>query len=151
MMPGSWPWWHVKLRDRGCRITIPRKAIIVLLINRSWKHPTAEDIYLAVHTTYPAIGLTTVYRTLELLEEMGIIRKLVFGDGQSRYEISDGPRWRYHEHLFCIKCARVMDYMDFVTEEEKLLKKIGKALSKKYKFKIKTHQLHFYGLCEKCR
>ena len=44
-----------------------------------------------------------------------------------------------------------MDYMDFITEEEKLLNKIGEALSKKYKFKINTHQLHFYGLCEKCR
>lgn len=150
MIPERRPWWHVKLRGRGYRMTIPREAIIELL-NWSRKHPSAEDIYLAVHRTHPTIGLTTVYRTLELLEQMGIIRKLDFGDGRSRYEIFGGPRWRYHQHLFCMKCGRVMDYMEFVTEEEKLLKKVGKALSKKYKFKIKTHQLHFYGLCEKCR
>jgi len=66
-MPGGRAWWHVKFRDRGYRLTIPRKAIIELL-NRSSKHPSAEDIYLAVHRTYPAIGLTTVYPTLELLE-----------------------------------------------------------------------------------
>jgi len=144
------PWWHVKLRARGHRTTIPRNAVIELL-DRSTKHPSAEEVYLAVHRTYPAIGLTTVYRTLELLEQMGIIRKLVFGDGRSRYEISDGPRWRYHQHLFCTKCGRVMDYSDFVAEELKLLKKIGEVLSRKYKFKISTHQLHFYGLCEKCR
>jgi Fur family ferric uptake transcriptional regulator len=149
-MPERRPWWHVKLRAWGYRVTIPREAVIELL-NWSKKHPSADDIYFTVHRTYPTIGLTTVYRTLELLEQMGIIRKLLFGDGRSRYEISDGPRWRYHQHLFCTKCGRVTDYMDFVTEEDKLLKKIGAVLSKKYKFRIKTHQLHFYGVCKKCR
>jgi len=149
-MPKRWPWWHVKLRERGYRVTIPRKAIIDFL-SRSRKHPTAENIYLAVHKTYPAIGLTTVYRTLELLEELGVIRRLDFGDGRNRYDIWGGPRWRSHEHLFCMKCGRVMDYTDFVTEEDKLLKKIGGILSRKYKFKIKTHQIHFYGVCKKCR
>jgi len=149
-MTEGWPWWHVKLRAWGHRTTIPRNAVIELL-DRSTKHPSAEEIYLAVHRTYPAIGLTTVYRTLELLEQMGIIRKLVFGDGRSRYEISDGPHWRYHHHLFCMKCGKVMDYTDFVTEQQRLLKKIGEVLSKKYKFRISRHQLHFYGLCQKCR
>ena len=144
------PWWHVKLTAWGHRTTIPRNAVIELL-DRSTKHPSAEEIYLAVHRTYPAIGLTTVYRTLELIEQMGIIRKLVFGDGWSRYEISDGPHWRYHHHLFCMKCGKVMDYTDFVTEQQRLLKKIGEVLSKKYKFRISRHQLHFYGLCQKCR
>jgi len=144
------PWWHVKLRAWGHRTTIPRNAVIELL-DRSTKHPSAEEIYLAVHRTHPGIGLTTVYRTLELIEQMGIIRKLFFGDGWSRYEISDGPHWRYHHHLFCMKCGKVMDYTDFVTEQQRLLKKIGEVLSKKYKFKISTHQLHFYGLCQKCR
>jgi len=144
------PWWHVKLTAWGHRTTIPRNAVIELL-DRSTKHPSAEEIYLAVHRTHPRIGLTTVYRTLELIEEMGIIRKLVFGDGWSRYEISDGPHWRYHHHLFCMKCGKVMDCTDFVIEEQRLLKKIGEVLSKKYKFKISTHQLHFYGLCKKCR
>jgi len=144
------PWWHVKLRAWGHRTTIPRNAVIELL-DRSTKHPSAEEIYLAVHRTHPGIGLTTVYRTLELIEQMGIIRKLVFGDGWSRYEISDGPRWRYHHHLFCMKCGKVMDCTDFVIEEQRLLKKIAEVLSKKYKFRISTHQLHFYGLCKKCR
>jgi len=144
------PWWHVKLGARGHRTTMPRNAVIELL-DRSTKHPSAEEVYFAVHRTYPTIGLTTVYRTLELLERMGIIRKLVFGDGRSRYEISDGPHWRYHQHLFCTKCGKVMDYTAFVIEEQSLLKKIAEALSKKYKFKIDKYQLHFYGLCEKCR
>jgi len=149
-MPKGQPWWQVKLRQKGYRMTVPRKAILDLL-NRSSKHPTAEDVFFTVHARCPAIGLTTVYRTLESLEEMGIIRKLDFGDGRSRYEISGGPRWRYHQHLFCTRCKRVTDYMDFVTKEEKLLEEIGSALSKKYKFEIFSHQLHFYGLCERCR
>jgi len=144
------PWWQVRLRKRRYRATLGRKAIIEFL-SRSWKHPSPEQIYLTVRRIYPRIGLTTVYRTLELLEHLGIIRKLVFGDGRSRYEISGGPRWRYHQHLFCVKCGKVIDYQNYIEEEEKLLNKIGKALSKKFSFKIDTHQLHFYGLCKKCR
>ena len=149
-MPGGPPWWHGKLRGWGYRMTIPRQVILDLL-NRSSKHLSAEDIYLAVHRTYPGIGLTTVYRTLDLLEQMGLINKFDFGDGRSRYELSQGPQWRHHHHLVCTKCGRIIDYTDFVTEEVKLLSKIEESLSKKYNFKINTHQLHFYGLCEKCR
>ncbi|MBA7505031.1 Ferric uptake regulation protein [subsurface metagenome] len=135
-MPGGPPWWHGKLRGWGYRMTIPRQVILDLL-NRSSKHLSAEDIYL--------------YRTLDLLEQMGIIHKFDFGDGRSRYELSQGPQWRHHHHLVCTKCGRIIDYTDFVTEEVKLLSKIEEALTKKYNFKINTHQLHFYGLCEKCR
>ena len=144
------PWWQAKLRDWGYRMTVPRQAILDLL-NRSSKHLSAEDIYLTVHRTYPGISLGTVYRTLELLGHMGIINKFEFGDGRSRYELSEGPQSKHHHHLFCTKCGAIIDYTDFVNEEVKLVNKIEEALSKKYNFKINTHQFHFYGLCEKCR
>ena len=143
------PWWANRFRGRGCRITIPRQAILDILSSSS-KHLSAEDIYLAVHKTYPGIGLTTVYRTLELLEQMGLIHKFDFGDGRARYELIAGPKSTHHHHLICTGCGRVIDYSDFVEEELKLIKQVEDTLSKKHDFKINTHKIHFYGLCSKC-
>jgi Fur family ferric uptake transcriptional regulator len=145
------PWWHGKFRGCGYRLTMPRKAILDVLSKTS-KHLSAEDIYLEVHKTYPAIGLTTVYRTLELLVQAGLIFKFDFGDRRARYELSEGPKSiGHHHHLVCTGCGRIIDYTDFIDEEIELLKRTEKGLSKKYNFKITNHLLQFYGLCDKCQ
>ncbi|MGB2705852.1 MAG: Fur family transcriptional regulator [Candidatus Omnitrophota bacterium] len=145
------PWWHGRFRGGGYRITVPRQEILKVL-SQSDEHLSAEDIYLRVHKIYPAVGLTTVYRTLELLTEMELVFRFDFGDGKARYELAVGPKGeRHHHHLVCTKCGRVIDYTDFVNEEKELLDKTEKGLSKKYNFNILNHQIHFYGLCDKCR
>ena len=73
-MPGGSPWCHTKFRGCGYRLTVPRQAILDVLTKTS-KHLSAEDVYLAVHKLHPAVGLTTVYRTLELLTQMGMVFK----------------------------------------------------------------------------
>jgi len=144
-------WWDGRLRKHSCRITVPRQAILDVL-SKEGKHLSAEDIFLKVHRVYPEIGLTTVYRTLNLLTQIGLIFKFDFGDGRARYELSSGPKKeRHHHHLVCTKCNRIIDYEDFIEEEEKLFKKTEKVLSKKYYFKITDHLVRFSGLCEKCR
>ncbi|MBL7197715.1 MAG: transcriptional repressor [Candidatus Omnitrophica bacterium] len=144
------PWWHGRFRGCGYRLTIPREVILDVLSNTS-KHLSAEDIYLEVHKSYPVVGLTTVYRTLELLTNMGLISKFDFGDGKARYELSIGPKGtRHHHHLVCSGCGRVIDYIDFIDDEKELLGQIEKGLSKKFNFKITNHLIQFYGLCEKC-
>jgi len=144
------PWWHGRFRGCGYRLTIPREVILDVLSKTS-KHLSAEDIYLEVHKSYPVVGLTTVYRTLELLTNMGLISKFDFGDGKARYELSIGPKGtRHHHHLVCSECGRVIDYIDFIDDEKELLGQIEKGLSKKFKFKITNHLIQFYGLCEKC-
>ncbi|GAG31027.1 unnamed protein product, partial [marine sediment metagenome] len=106
---------------------------------------------LKVHNIYPAIGLTTVYRTLDLLINMGLIFKFDFGDGRARYELTRGTKEpSHHHHLICTKCGRIIDYTDFVDEELELLKKTEKELSRKCNFEIKNHTIQFYGLCDKC-
>ena len=72
-------------------MTAPREAILSVL-NKTSKHLSAEDVYMAVHKIYPTVGLTTVYRTLELLVHMGLVFKFDFGDGRARYELSKGPK-----------------------------------------------------------
>ena len=145
------PWWHGRFRGCGYRMTVPRQAILDVL-SRTSKHLSAEDVYMAVHKIYPNVGLTTVYRTLELLVQMGLVFKFDFGDGRARYELSEGPKGaRHHHHLVCTTCGRVVDYTDFIDEEVELLSKTEKGLSNKFNFKITNHLIQFYGLCDKCR
>jgi Fur family ferric uptake transcriptional regulator len=144
-------WWHGKFRGCGYRLTAGREAILDIL-SRSEGHLSAEDVYMEVHPKYPNIGLTTIYRTLDVLSDLGMIYKLDFGDGRARYELADGPDGaRHHHHLVCTRCNRVIDYADFIDDEVELLKQTEKGLSEKYKFEIKSHILQFYGLCDRCK
>jgi len=142
-------WWHGRFRGCGYRITLGREAILGVLATAD-KHLSAEDIYMRVHPRYPQIGLTTVYRTLDILAEMGLVCKHDFGDGRARYELGQGPDSNHHHHLVCTGCNRVIDYTDFIKDEVELLKRTEKGLSKKYDFKITNHEIQFFGLCAKC-
>ena len=145
------PWIHGKFKGCGYRLTVPRQAILDVL-SKTTEHLSAEDIYLAVHEAHPSVGLTTVYRTLELLIQMGLIFKFDFGDGRARYELVEGPKSiGHHHHLVCTVCGRIVDYTDFIDEEIDLLKQTEKGLSKKYKFKITNHLIQFYGQCDACQ
>lgn len=145
------PGWHGRFHGRGLRFTEPRRAILDVL-STTIDHLSAEDIYLAVHSDYPGIGLTTVYRTLELLIEMGLVYRFQFGDGRNRYElIQNAQKPGHHHHLVCINCRKIIDYDDFVDEEVELLKKVEKALSEKYNFQITNHVIQFYGICKDCQ
>ena len=106
---------------------------------------------MKAHKINPATGMTTVYRTLDILSEMRLVNKFDFGDGRARFELTEGPKgdWHHH-HLVCTSCNRVVDYTDFIDEEVELLTKTEKRLTKKYRFKISRHFIQFYGLCENC-
>ena len=140
-----------KLKNTEYRLTKPRKIIYEILEN-SKEHLSAEDIYKEAYSIYPAIGLTTVYRTLELFMKMGIVNKYDFGDGRARYElnyIEDRSR-EHHHHLVCKRCHKIIDYSDFVDEEVELIQKTIDSLEKKYNFHITDHFIEFYGYCNSC-
>jgi Fur family transcriptional regulator, ferric uptake regulator len=139
-----------KLKDSGYRTTTGRKAILDMLTNTEG-HLSAEDIYLKVHPIYPSIGLTSVYRTLEILVNVGLVHKFDFKDRKARYELAEGPGGkRHHHHLICTVCHKIIDYADFVDAELALVKQTEEHLSKQYNFKIINHVIQYYGLCEKC-
>jgi Fur family ferric uptake transcriptional regulator len=143
--------WHGRFHRHGLRFTEPRRMILDVLSSTS-DHLSAEDIYMHVHKMYPNVGLTTVYRTLDILEKMAIITKFQFGDGRNRYELIKSPQKPgHHHHLVCNNCKRIIDYDDFVEEEVILLKKVEKALSRKYSFQINGHVVQFYGVCQNCQ
>lgn len=140
------------MRESTYRLTRPRQVILDVLKNTS-EHLSAEEIYQEVYKIYPAIGLTTVYRTLELFVQVGLVHRFEFGDGKARYEINFGPKMKgqHHHHLVCVRCKRVIDYSDFVDEELELIRKTEKSLEQRHNFQIHNHVIEFYGLCEKCR
>lgn len=142
--------WRRRFGGHVSRWTVSRKAILDLLSQTS-KHMSAKEIYAALYKLYPGIGLTTIYRTLDLLERMGLINKFSVGDGQNRYEFKSGEKKEHHHHLICTKCGKIIDYSDFVDEELKLVKKTEEILAVKYNFAIKDHNIEFLGLCEKCK
>jgi len=144
-------WWHGRLRGCGRRITIPRQAVLDILTGTQ-EHLSTEEIHQRVNKLYPTVGLASVYRTLELLVQMGIVSKFDFGDGRSRYELVEGPKGiLHHHHLVCTDCSRIIDYTDFVNEEKDLLNRAEKGLSKKYEFDIRHHSIQFYGFCKACK
>ncbi|MBN2142994.1 MAG: transcriptional repressor [Candidatus Aureabacteria bacterium] len=143
-------WWHSKLRGCGYRITEGREAILNFLAG-SDKHLSAEDIYMAIRPNCPNVGLTTIYRTLDILVNMALVYRFDFGDGRARYELTEGPKGaHHHHHLVCTECHKIVDYTDFINEEVKLLHETEKGLSKKYGFKITNHLIQFYGMCASC-
>jgi len=148
---GKGPWWKLKFDENCVRITAGREAVINILHSTD-KHLSATDIYLMAQRDNPDIGLTTVYRTLELLEQLNMVQKFDFGDGHARYELLNNPGGKgHHHHLICLKCKKIIDYKDFVSEEMNCLARTEELLSAKYNFVITDHSVTFYGFCQSCK
>jgi Fur family ferric uptake transcriptional regulator len=143
--------WGGEFKGCGYRMTRPREAILDVLA-KTPEHLSAEDIYLAVHKFYPNIGLTTVYRNLELLADMGMVVKFEFGQGKAKYELADSySKKGHHHHLVCKTCGKIIDYSDFMKDEVAFLNNTEKGLSEKYSFAISDHVIQFYGYCSRCK
>ena len=110
-MMGSGPNWHKRFTGCGYRFTMPRKVIIDVL-QKTNKHLSAEEIYQEVYKVCPQVGLTTIYRTLEVLTQMGLIFKFDFGDKRARYELFEGTNVEHHHHLVCTGCKRIINYTE---------------------------------------
>lgn len=139
-----------RIRGHGRRMTPPRHAVLDALSERG-EHLTAEEVFKKASRFCPNIGLATVYRTLELLTELGMVSKFDTGDDKARYEFADPTAAKgHHHHLVCSSCGKIVDYKDFIKEEMELLRRTEEGLSRKYGFKINSHVIQFYGLCPAC-
>lgn len=132
------------LKEKGYKLTPQRRAIVDTIISNEGSHLTVEEIYDQVKKDCPEIGLATVYRTIVLLEELGIICKLDLNDGCSRYELVHEDETHRHHHLICTKCGKVIEV------EGDLLESLESDIENKYKFKIEDHSVKFFGICEEC-
>ncbi len=144
-------WLKERLSEAGYKLTEPRQLILDILRNTDG-HLSAEEIYLEAISKNPSVGLATVYRTIDLFFQVGMLQKFEFGDGKARYElVHDHVTENHHHHLVCLHCKTIIDYDDFLDEELELMHKRKSDLSEKHGFKIINHTLHFYGFCENCQ
>ncbi|MBO9477061.1 transcriptional repressor [Shimia sp. R11_0] len=121
---------------KGLRMTGQRR-IIAAVLQDSTDHPDVEELYARASARDAGISLATVYRTVKLFEEAGILDKLEFGDGRARYE--DAER-AHHDHLIDINSGEVIEFVD--PEIEALQEKIAEKLG----YKLKGHRLELYGV-----
>jgi len=134
-----------KLKEKGFKLTPQRRAILDIILETEGKHLSAEEIYDLVKVKCPDIGLATVYRTMQMFEEVGLVYKHNFDEVRSRYEINHHNEYHQHHHLICVGCSKVIEV------EEDLLEQLESGIEKKYNFKISNHNVKFFGYCEKCR
>ncbi len=132
------------LMENNYKLTRQRKVILKTIISRKNWHFTAEELFAAVKENYPDIGMATIYRTLELFQNLGIVHVLDFGEGSRQYELCF-EETQHHHHLICKKCGKLIEFSD------QDLEYFEKELESKYDFKITEHKLRFYGLCRECR
>ncbi|CDF58248.1 Fur family transcriptional regulator [Thermobrachium celere] len=133
------------LKNKGYKLTPQRRAVLNVIMENEGKHLSSEEIYDIVKQDCPDIGLATVYRTLNLLEKMGVICKMNFDDGCNRYELVRDEEDHQHHHLVCKGCGRVEEV------EDDLLEVLEQKIEEKYNFKINDHSVKFYGYCSECR
>ena len=99
----------LKLKEEGYKLTPQRRSIVDIMIKNEGKHLNSEEIYDLVKVACPEIGLATVYRTLQLLDDIGAVSKLNLDDGCCRYEISTNDETHNHHHLICKKCNKIIE------------------------------------------
>lgn len=121
---------------KGLRMTGPRR-VIAQVLSAADDHPDVEELHSRAAEIDPKISIATVYRTVKLFEESGILEKLEFGDGRARYE--DSAR-EHHDHLIDLSTGEVIEFVD--PEIEELQERIAARLG----YRLKGHRLELYGV-----
>lgn len=127
-------------KEKKLKLTPQRLAVYQFLKNTN-EHPSAENIYKALHEAYPTMSLATVYKTLKTLVEIGLVQEINVGEGNFRY---DG-NCNEHGHIQCTNCGKVEDLcgIDFLP--------LNKMVEEGTNYTVKYNKLFFYGSCEKCQ
>ncbi len=131
------------LRKAGLKVTLPRMKILEILEQSTKQHLSAEDIYRVLLDSDEEIGLATIYRVLTQFEGAGLVIRHHFEGGQAVFELDRG---KHHDHLICIKCGKIVEFMDTSIEEQQ------KKIAEEAGFRITDHSLIIYGECnsDKC-
>ncbi|MFC2015122.1 Fur family transcriptional regulator [Chloroflexota bacterium] len=134
-------WIGQKLSEMGYRLT-PQRLMILTSVEEADGHISAEEIYAQVRARYTQMNISTVYRTLELVKELGLVTETDLGDGRARYHCMG--KGRYHHHLVCEKCREIIDM------EESILSPLWADVQQKYKFRVNMKHLAIFGRCVNC-
>lgn len=131
-----------QIKQAGLKITHPRVTILSILEHSDQRHLSAEDVYKELLAAGEEIGLATVYRVLTQFEGAGLVCRHHFEGSQSVFELNRGS---HHDHLVCVKCGKVVEFVEDVIEERQ------RAIAAQHGFTIEDHSLVIYGICPNCR
>ena len=132
--------WKARLRSRGYRLT-PQRQLVLEAVGELG-HATPEDIATAVRRTASGVNISTVYRTLELLEGLGLVQHTHLGHGAPTYSVSTDDD---HVHLVCRECGDVQE------AEADLLSEAVKRLAEERGFDLDVGHVALFGTCARCR
>jgi Fur family ferric uptake transcriptional regulator len=131
------------LKKNSLKFTIQREVILETLYS-SDIHLTPESLHHLIQKKYPELntGIATVYRTLSLLEDSGVVTSISFGAQGKKYEL--GAK-KHHDHLICTACGSITEFVDEEIEnrQHKITEELG--------FKMSDHSMQIYGICKKCQ
>ena len=122
--------------DKGMRMTDQRR-VVARVLSSAKDHPDVEELYRRAHDVDPHISIATVYRTVRLFEEAGIIERHDFRDGRSRYEEAPDV---HHDHLIDMRTGKVIEFVDEDIE------KLQQAIARRLGFRLVDHRLELYGV-----
>jgi Fur family transcriptional regulator, ferric uptake regulator len=136
------PEWAERLRRKSRKMTGPRQAILKIL--RQQAHPMSTR---EVFTALPPgdCDLVTVYRSMGLLESLGMVKRFDLGDGVARFELLAEGDDGHHHHLVCTGCTAVIEI------EQCSIRRREQQIAARHGFKAVTHKLEFFGLCPECQ
>ena len=131
------------VKQKGLKYTEQREIVLSILTHAE-DHLSAEEVYNDVKAKYPEsnIGIATVYRALSFLEEVDLIASIAFGSDGKKYESNAKS---HHDHLICTQCGKIVEFLDDEIEKRQ------ERIAKKNKFKITSHSMQLYGICEDCQ
>jgi len=128
------------IRERGLKSTRQREEIACWFFEHRG-HVNAEQIYREVREAMPGIGFSTVYRTMKLLVEAGLVAEGHFGGGEARYENLSS----HHDHCICTGCGKIIEF------ENEQIEQLQDSVADRFGFLLRSHRMELYGLCSACR
>jgi Fur family ferric uptake transcriptional regulator len=130
------------LKNAGLKATLPRIKILHFLEQSKIRHMSAEDVYKSLLESGEEVGLATVYRVLTQFEQAGLVTRHHFEGGQSVFELNEGT---HHDHILCIKCGKVDEFVDRIIEERQ------QKIAAEKGYEMTDHSLYIYGICRDCQ
>lgn len=133
-----------ELSNVGLKATGPRLKVLQVFHAHERRHLSAEDVYRRIIQDHGDLGLATIYRVLGQLTDVGILRRNVF-DAESGKAVYEMDRGEHHDHLVCLGCGRVDEFVDDVIEKRQ------REMAKSNGYALAQHHLALYGYCADCR
>ena len=129
------------LKVKGVRLTAQRQLVVRRAV--AYLHFTSEELVRDVRSIDPSVARGTVYRTLALLHDVGVVEKHDFRYGPPNYEVTFAKA--HHDHLMCVECGEIIEF------QEPRVETLQEAVVKRYGYQLLSHTHKLYGLCRRCQ